>query len=75
MKNMASAFCLAACVLCAPLPCPAGNLYCDDYGNCTGTTDEGEPIRLYTDDYGNTTGSIGDESFRSYSDDFGNVTW
>ena len=75
MKNIhVSALCLTVALLLPAAPSSAGHLYCDDYGICTGYTDDGESIRLYTDDYGNTTGTIGDSSVRLYSDDYGNTT-
>ena len=55
-------------------PCTAGTLFCDDYGNCTGSTDEGELMQLHTDDYGTTMGFVGDSPLHLYSDPYGNTT-
>lgn len=65
---------LAAGLFLTGTPCAAGSLFCNDYGNCTGTTDDGEFIQLFRDPYGTTSGFIGDESVQLYSDPYGTTS-
>jgi|LakMenEpi03Aug12_release.lakeMendotaPanAssembly.Ray.scaffolds.fasta_scaffold168816_3 hypothetical protein len=47
----------------------AGNVYCDDFGNCFGGG-----INTYRDSFGNTSGRIGDQRVNCYTDSFGNTS-
>lgn len=49
------------------------NMYCDKWGNCSGTTVNGERINTYTDRWGNTSGSIGNQRINTYTDRWGNT--
>ena len=44
------------------------SIYCDGYGNCSGTNENGDRVNLYSDGYGNTTGTIGDNRVNLYND-------
>lgn len=49
-------------------------IYCDNSGNCSGTNENGESVRLYNNGLGNISGSIGDDRVNLYANGLGNIS-
>ena len=49
-------------------------IYCDNSGNCSGTNENGESVRLYNNGLGNISGSIGDNRVSLYNNGLGNIS-